>query len=296
MPRRSITKEANDVVEDILALTERPTRSSKRKLEEILQEQVVEIAPEDAQTPKRGRGRPKASKIENEINSTEDKLLEDEELEEIEERKPAQKRGRKKKELILTSKPEAGQISSSIIEPEVSEIESASPKRIRRKQRTLESDDDSDIVPPPVVAVDQSVASPSKITVQSMPVVVASSSSNSIHSVGNRGTGTIDTKATLPSHHSITDIAALRPPVSSDSQSISVARSVSDSNLIGSSGNVGKIAKKKREIDLNSMTAEEIEDAMMPSTSEWTAELEDKMECCQVRENTFICLVSKFLR
>lgn len=30
------------------------------------------------------------------------------------------------------------------------------------------------------------------------------------------------------------------------------------------------------------MTAEEIEDASVPPTKEWVAELEDKMELCQV--------------
>lgn len=65
-----------------------------------------------------------------------------------------------------------------------------------------------------------------------------------------------------------------------------VPKSMSDSHLssLASSSQVTqpRIPKKKREVNLETMTAEEIEDASVPPTKEWVAELEDKMELCQV--------------
>jgi hypothetical protein len=66
-----------------------------------------------------------------------------------------------------------------------------------------------------------------------------------------------------------------------------VPKSMSDSNLssmTSSQASQPRIPKKKREVNLETMTPEEIEDASVPPTKEWVAELEDKMELCQVHQ------------
>lgn len=173
MPRRpAVTKEpeAHTSVDDLLSFAELPTRSSKRKLEELLQSQVQEEV--EKPEAKKARGRPKVSRDEKQsdtvnasttLATTQPETISPEVIEKV---SPV-RRGRKKKEVEIpvmsedeteepdvSSKSPNGNSNTDTIatttkeEKDIPQISVGNPteKRIKKKQR-VDSDDEDDLPP-----------------------------------------------------------------------------------------------------------------------------------------------------